>query len=165
MALPPSQAQQMLPQALALWANQTSFGLPQDIQVSVADLPAGELGEAFGVQIVLDVNANGAGWYAGYAAPDANRVDLLTALSHEVGHLFGYEHSDDAQDLMAATLPLGTRRLPGMGQVASQPALLGPLSLSASAASAAAPHSLLASAGPVPLRQLLTRPLSPLGTC
>ncbi len=40
-------------------------------------------------------------------------MDLLTVVSHEIGHLLGAVHSDNASDLMAATLPLGTRRLPG----------------------------------------------------
>ena len=30
-------------------------------------------------------------------------VDLLTAVSHEIGHLLGYDHSDGQHDLMAAT--------------------------------------------------------------
>ena len=40
-------------------------------------------------------------------------MDLLTVVSHEIGHLLGNVHSDNAGDLMSATLPLGTRRLPG----------------------------------------------------
>ncbi len=43
-------------------------------------------------------------------SPARRRVDLLTTLMHEFGHLLGYEHTAD-QNLMHATLPLGTRRL------------------------------------------------------
>ena len=42
-------------------------------------------------------------------SPAANRVDLLTTVMHEMGHLLGYDHSS-ALDLMYPTLPLGTRR-------------------------------------------------------
>ena len=44
----------------------------------------------------------------------ANRVDLLTAISHEMGNLIGLpEHSvAQSQDLMADTLAPGDRRLP-----------------------------------------------------
>jgi hypothetical protein len=66
----------------------------------------------------LDINANGAGWYTDLTAPQAGRVDLLTAVAHEIGHLLGYDHSDHRQDVMSATLPLGTRRLPGSGPMA-----------------------------------------------
>jgi hypothetical protein len=92
--------------------------------VAIEDLPPGQLGEAFGSTITLDINANGAGWYADFTAPQAGRVDLLTVVAHELGHLLGYGHSDDSQDLMAATLPVGTRRLPGVGAIAVGPAMV-----------------------------------------
>ncbi len=46
-------------QALALWSQQLVTALPREIHVSVADLPAGTLGWAYGNTITLDVNANG----------------------------------------------------------------------------------------------------------
>ena len=45
------------------------------------------------------------------------RVDLLTAVMHEIEHVLGYEHSDSL-DLMWPTLSPGTRRSLG-----GQPAL------------------------------------------
>ena len=71
-----------------------------------------------------DTDANGAGWYADRATPSAGHVDLLTVLAHEVGHLLGYDHSALADDLMAVTLPAGTRRLPDLGPIASLPLAL-----------------------------------------
>jgi hypothetical protein len=59
---------------------------------------------------------------AGRPAILPSQVDLLTVVSHEIGHLLGYDHCTDAHALMAETLPAGTRRLPG-GDVRAVPAL------------------------------------------
>lgn len=99
------------------------------IHFAVADLPGDLLGQASGNTITLDVDAAGYGWFIdatpgedsefdpdyaakhdGEISPAANRVDLLTVVMHEMGHLLGWEHSDDPNDLMYETLPLGTRR-------------------------------------------------------
>ncbi len=98
----------------------------------VSDLPAGYLGLAWGQSLTLDVNANGAGWFVdstpwdhsefvGLQAAAGQQMDLLTVVSHEIGHLLGAVHSDNGSDLMAATLPVGTRRLPGVGSVVGSP--------------------------------------------
>ncbi len=44
-------------------------------------------------------------------SPAHGRVDLLTAVLHELGHVVDYDH--DTKGLMDDTLPLGMRRLPG----------------------------------------------------
>ena len=57
-------------------------------------------------------------------SPAAGHVDLLTVVMHEMGHALGHTH-DELTDVMASTLPLGTRRLApnsttvedGMGEV------------------------------------------------
>ena len=46
---------------------------------------------------------------AGSSSLAVQRVDLLTAIMHEMGHVLGYGHSDSL-DLMYPTLTLGTRR-------------------------------------------------------
>ena len=100
------------------------------ITIQVADLPGGLLGEAIGKTILIDRDAAGYGWFvdptpaddsefsnvlgpheltARNGSPAAERVDLLTTVMHEMGHVLGYEHSDSL-DLMYPTLPLGTRR-------------------------------------------------------
>ena len=103
--------------AFALWTQQVNATASLNLDVQVADLPAGTLGWAYGNTIALDLNANGAGWYMDRAAPASGQFDLLTVVTHEIGHLLGYGHSLDTLDVMAATLPAGTRRLPGVAPV------------------------------------------------
>ena len=115
-----SQAEAAAREALALWSTQPGIALPRDVHVQVADLPGNTLGWASGSTIVLDHNANGAGWNLDVAG-STGRVDLLTAVSHEIGHLLGYEHNSDPHDVMAATLSVDTRRLPGLESIFIQP--------------------------------------------
>jgi hypothetical protein len=86
--------------------------------------------------ITIDVDAAGYGWFvdgtpnqdeefepsttsdeallALTASDAAERMDLLTVLRHEFGHVLGFEDLDPAvhdEELMSATLTAGTRRL------------------------------------------------------
>ena len=100
------------------------------VSVQITDLPNNMLGEEVGKTILIDRDAAGYGWFidptpandlefadvlgphtlaAGNGSPAAQRVDLLTTVMHEMGHVLGFEHSDSL-DLMYPTLPLGTRR-------------------------------------------------------
>jgi len=102
-----------------------------DAKVEIADLPAGMLGETAGNTVLIDRDAAGYGWFvdptpndnsefpnrlgqytlgADSGSPAANRVDLLTTVMHELGHVLGYA-DDTAGDLMNVTLPLGERRV------------------------------------------------------
>jgi hypothetical protein len=106
------------------------------VYVTVGDLGGNLLGLASTSGIVFDVDAAGNGWFidptpdldeefarvpggSSLAAVDASavgRVDLLSVVLHELGHKLGLEdlHSQLHPDaLMNATLPTGTRRLPG----------------------------------------------------
>jgi hypothetical protein len=106
------------------------------VYVTVGDLGGNLLGLASTSGIVFDVDAAGNGWFIdptpdldeefarvpggnSLAAVDASavgRVDLLSVVLHELGHKLGLEdlHSQLHPDaLMNATLPTGTRRLPG----------------------------------------------------
>ena len=79
-------------------------------------------GPASGHTLWLDANAAGWGWFVDptpaedseFSTPakqgEKNRVDLLTALEHELGHLLGYP--DAHSGLMGDTLAAGARLTP-----------------------------------------------------
>ena len=100
------------------------------VSIEITDLPGNMLGEALGKTILIDRDAAGYGWFVDstpaddlefadplgpYAwaatdgSPAAGRVDLLTTVMHEMGHVLGLGH-DDTLDLMYHTLSLGQRR-------------------------------------------------------
>ncbi len=97
--------------ALNLWSSALGFTPGFTLSLVVADLPRGQLGYGLITSqtttgtpesglLVLDVNADGRGWFmnsmttnaaafsAGGAA--AGHYDLLTVVAHEMGHLFGF---------------------------------------------------------------------------
>ena len=108
----------------------------EPVQLVVMDLPGGLLGMASSNTIYLDSTAAGYGWFvdrtpeeaeefqrvpdarrltAAADGPAAGHVDLLTVLAHELGHLWGLDDLDPQafpDDLMAATLAPGVRRVP-----------------------------------------------------
>ncbi len=118
-------AQHAVDQALLWWSTYAQVQTSVPIQVYVSDLPDGLLGLAWGQSFTLDATANGAGWWVDSTPWDhrelvgaaSTQMDLLTAVSHEIGHLLGYVHSANPRDVMADTLPVGTRRLPGLGDL------------------------------------------------
>ena len=91
------------------------------ITLNIADLPAGAIGQTVGSTITLDDNAANHGWFidttpadnseylptadanvwqakAGSAA--AGKMDMLSVLLHEYGHVLGIEHSVSPKPMM-----------------------------------------------------------------
>src|SRR5205823_3231537 len=90
------------------------------IRYQVADLPGHDVGMALPGVIVLDRTADRYGWSLAASGPEANRVDLLTVVLHEMGHELGLDH-DHGDRLMADRLAPGTRHLPDVQEVRSAP--------------------------------------------
>jgi Ca2+-binding RTX toxin-like protein len=102
--------------------------------VRVADLPGLTLGQTLDNAILIDIDAAGHSWFVD-PSPDEDsefrkrvdddarqatngsaaegRIDLLTVVMHELGHVMGVDHVEDAEpDLMSASLETGLRLLP-----------------------------------------------------
>jgi hypothetical protein len=132
-------AEAVLSTAVSAWTmagiTQAEYGLLQSTPIWVMDLPGNTLGGATSVGIFVDPDAAGYGWNLDLSAmgvlPPAvsdprsgafglGGMDLLTVMTHELGHVLGLDDlygADHADDLMSATLPPGVRRLPlGIGQ-------------------------------------------------
>jgi len=125
-------------------------GVPQleGYTFAVADLPNSVLGSAAEQLITVDSDAGGIGWFidtspkddseftsredgslVAKAGTDAEgRVDLLTVVMHELGHLLGLQHGVDGS-LLAATLETGLRLTPTLidGLALGGPAVTGVL--------------------------------------
>jgi len=119
-----------------------------EIDVRIADLSGTALGLTSDNTIWLDRNAAGWGWYVDqtpwedseFADPDdrgeANRIDLLTVLLHEMGHVFGRDH--ERTGVMAETLPAGERRAPDTPAFLELPPVVGSANPGATIARSAA---------------------------
>jgi hypothetical protein len=54
-------------------------------------------------------------WLASAVSPSRDGVDLLTVVSHELGHALGFDHlagTGSSRELMSPTLETGERRPP-----------------------------------------------------
>jgi hypothetical protein len=112
----------LMSEAIASWiaagADSRAF---EGLALHITDLSDGVLAMAGERSIWIDDDAAGQGWYidaspaddsefAASEGPAAGKVDLLTILMHELGHILGKEHKDEG--LMDELLAPGIRRRP-----------------------------------------------------
>ncbi len=134
-AAPPLTAAKFQPlvvEAIARWrsaiGNTPAMQNLGRVQVSVLDLPNTTLGLSSGNFIFIDKDAAGHGWFldptphndsefapSHVSAAVKGKVDLLSVLMHEFGHILGMDdvHVADPQatnNVMADVLPLGVRQ-------------------------------------------------------
>ncbi len=121
--VPLTQSQLNAAEAAAIrdWA---AAGLPaadiakmRSVTADVATLGGNNLGaaELYGTEIAVDATADGWGWSVNpNGKPAAGRMDLLTVVEHELGHVVGLDSrfTGNPSDLMYAYLASGERRLP-----------------------------------------------------
>ena len=130
-----SDLQPIVNEAIALWSNAgvdaATVQKMRQAQFVISDLPGGYLGETEGNVIYLDTNAAGNGWFVD-PTPALNeeftssgsgqqlqavdpraldRIDLLTVVEHELGHVAGLSDDALAGDIMNGVLGTGARRI------------------------------------------------------
>jgi len=103
----------VIDQAIEYWerqgANEDQLVVLNETQVQISDLGGKELGEADAAAnlVTIDDDAAGYGWSVGLGMVDPHKVDLLSAVAHEFGHVLGYDH-----EVMDAGLAVGEREMP-----------------------------------------------------
>jgi large repetitive protein len=128
--------------AIDRWAqaglNASALARLRQARFVLADLPGAFLGEAETNLVCLDLDAAGHGWFVDSTpasdeeftpssgsrqmraiSPQAvDRIDLLTVVEHELGHLIGLQDLDSSADsVMSGWLQTGVRELPQSTQV------------------------------------------------
>jgi hypothetical protein len=127
------QLQPVVQSAIASWqaagASAAQVAALNQVQAHIAPLPTSHLGEEAAGEIWISPNAGGWGWYtdasaasnqafpASAASPAAGKMDLLSVVGHELGHVLGLEDVHDSHDVMGETLASGVRRLPAAGDL------------------------------------------------
>ncbi len=135
-----AQLQTIINQAQAEWAaagaTAAQMQTLRNAAYAIAPLPAGELGLTTSDVVTISPDAAGTGWFidptpadnvefsdaiaatqfdATAGSPAFGLIDLLTVVSHEMGHLLGIPDFPDSaapDDLMALSLTAGIRRIP-----------------------------------------------------
>jgi hypothetical protein len=135
--------QALLPHAIAAWqaAGLDGAGVQRlkGVQLQIGNLGTSILGLEAANVITINQTAAGYNWYW-EASPLANlaadRVDLLTVLEHELGHVVGLPDNAISDDLMNITLGLGLRRGPSGADMSMIARALNPTASAAATDSA-----------------------------
>ena len=105
--LDPTDASSALARAVATWiAIGGDPAVLSGVTLVIGDLPDRVLADTVGSTITIDADAAGWGWSLTSGFTSAAQIDLMSVLMHEIGHVFGYEHT--AGGLMAETIEPGT---------------------------------------------------------
>ena len=132
--LSPAMIDSIVAHAVADWMavglNSHQQDLLRQVTFVVTDLPGSQLGAATETTVYLDRDAAGYGWFVDITPerdeefqrinssamkaidPQAvDRIDLLSVIEHELGHVVGFDDLDAlADNLMSSTLGVGVRR-------------------------------------------------------
>ncbi|WP_437201388.1 sugar-binding protein [Planctomicrobium sp. SH664] len=121
-ALKSSQLQPILLEAISRWqAAGQDVTVLAGVQIEISDLPGNLLGLSAGNKVYIDSNAAGYGWFidptpesdseftTGHAS---RRMDLLSVVSHELGHVLGIEEDGEQTEVMHEGLKVGERHVP-----------------------------------------------------
>ena len=141
----------LVTQAISQWAaSGADTNVLTDLEFRIAELPSSYLGLASPRVVWIDQDAAGYGWFidaspadndafrhgtrsvpatlgqpaADGLSPPAGGMDLLTVVSHELGHVLGLGHVEldhQPHNLMAATLEPGVRRVAMPGDLRAGP--------------------------------------------
>ena len=128
----------VLDEAICRWMASglvSDAGVFDGVSLIIADLPIGVLGQTETGIISIDVTSDGYGWFvdptpaddsefvlgndsrlvAMADGPAAGRMDLLTVVLHELGHVAGFDHTNvltnDGPDVMSYFINAGVRLL------------------------------------------------------
>lgn len=107
----------LLPRAIAAWQaaglDTADLRRLSGVGVTVSNLGSTILGFETPGLVTINQTAAGHAWSLASSGPvPAGRVDLLTVLEHELGHVLSLPDDADPTDLMDTTLGLGVRRSP-----------------------------------------------------
>ena len=91
--------QHVIDKAVAYWEQHAADEADlKDIQVQIADLGGKKLAQADSGLVTIDDDAAGYGWSVGLGEVNPHKVDLLSAVIHEFGHVLGQEHGEGVMD-------------------------------------------------------------------